>query len=182
MKKYLKWTAIIVGSLVVLGFLGMQFMFWQTKKASPEEAANYINGSTKIEVVYCRPYKKGREIFGGLVPYGEVWRTGANEATTFTTTVDIIFGDTPVSPGTYTLWTIPNANSWEVILNDHDYFWGVSDPQTAARDPQYDIANVNVPTRTASRDAEQFTITFDQQMNMHLMWDKTEVIVPISLK
>ena len=79
--------------------------------------------------------KKGREIFGGLVPYNEVWRTGANEATTLTVNKDIKFGDQRLPAGTYSLWTIPQQTQWTVILNSEIPGWGVSWGAKAARNP-----------------------------------------------
>ncbi len=183
MKKFLKWTAIVLGGLLILGIVGFNLLMWQTKKASPQDIASFNRGDAKIEVVYCQPHKNKREIFGELVPYGEVWRTGANEATTFTTNVPINFGDTEVPAGKYTLWTIPNPNSWEVILNDKEYGWGVAgfgNPPKAAREAEYDIANITVPVIEEDKATEQFTIMFDAGMDMHLIWDQTHVAVPIS--
>ena len=105
--KALKWIGIIIGILAITGYFGWQYMKVQTKMASPEDIVDYKQGDKKLSVFYCRPSKKGREIFGELVPYNEVWRTGANEATTFTTNTTIDFGGAVVEPGTYTLWTIP---------------------------------------------------------------------------
>lgn len=181
MKKFLKWTAIILGSLVVLAVIAFNVMKSQTKKHSPEAIETIAINDTEIEVKYCRPFKKGRDIFGGLVPYGEVWRTGANEATTFKTSTDIKIGETMVPAGEYTLWTIPNKDQWEIIINDHEYGWGVgySFPPKASREAQYDIANVKVPVEPLPNEVEQFTIKFSDDMHMHLMWDKTMVSVPI---
>ena len=180
MNKFLKWTLIVIIGLVVLGFAGLNILKWQTKKHSPEATASYSKGDVEMAVVYCRPYKKEREIFGGLVPFGEVWRTGANEATTFSTNADIVVGNVPLKAGEYTLWTIPNANTWEVIINDHEYWWGVDFNQVAQRDPQYDVVNVMTPAMAMEQPVEQFTIEFSDDMHMHLKWDQTHVEVPIS--
>src|SRR5688572_21647276 len=89
MKKFWKWFLIVVVSLGVILFAFFKVMQYQTKKASPEETAEYKNNGKDIKVEYCSPSKRGREIFGSLVPYNEVWRTGANEATTFETATDL---------------------------------------------------------------------------------------------
>ncbi len=89
MNKILKWGLIVIAVLAAGLFIAFQVLQSQTKKHSPEETVEYQQGEVEFHVYYNRPSKKGREIFGGLVPYGEVWRTGANEATTFATNVDL---------------------------------------------------------------------------------------------
>ena len=79
MNKSLKWIIIGVATVLVLGYIGLQVMQYQTKKLSPEDTVVYDNGHLNLEIFYNRPYKKGRTIFGDLVPYNETWRTGANE-------------------------------------------------------------------------------------------------------
>src|SRR5690606_3666227 len=82
------------------------------------------NGPPIARVIYSRPQKKGRDIFGDLVPYDEVWRTGANEATELTTYIPFMFGKTVLKPGTYTLYTIPNKDEWIIIINSDINVWG----------------------------------------------------------
>jgi hypothetical protein len=97
MNKILKWAGIVVGILAVVLFIAFKFLQSNTKKASPEATAEFKKDGTEISVFYCRPSKKGRVIFGGLEPYGKVWRTGANEATTFTTNKDLAIGGKNIS-------------------------------------------------------------------------------------
>ncbi|MAY83418.1 MAG: hypothetical protein CMP59_04720 [Flavobacteriales bacterium] len=177
--KALKWTLIIVFGLGILGFLGFQFMIYQTKKASPEATVVYEGEDITLSVNYCRPYKKGRKIFGELVPYGEVWRTGANEPTTFMTNKDITIEGVKLKAGKYTLWTIPQETQWTIILNSKMYDWGVNWDEKASRDPMYDVLRVNVPSVPTKEVVEQFTIEFIYHVNMVMKWDDTEVIVPI---
>lgn len=180
MKKFLKWIAIILGGLFVLLFIAFKIMQANTKKHSPEDTVVYTQGEMEMSVFYNRPSKKGRDIFGGLVPYGEVWRTGANEATTFETNRDITFGGQPLPAGKYTLWTIPGPNTWTVIINDKMYGWGVGF-QGASREAEYDVLKVDVPVQKLDQVVEQFTIAFEQQngLALTLMWDQTKVAVPI---
>ncbi|MGB0166541.1 MAG: DUF2911 domain-containing protein [Luteibaculum sp.] len=182
MKKTLKWVGIVLGSLLIIAVVGYNIMLSQTKKHSPADTAVYNQGDLKIEVNYCRPFKKDRKIFGELVPYGEVWRTGANEATTFKTSKDIIFGGQKVKAGEYTLWTLPRENEWEVIINDHEYGWGVNFDEKAQHDPQFDVARVTVPAQPMGEVTEQFTIAFDEDMDLQLFWDQTMIEVPIETK
>ena len=177
--KFLKWFLIVVVLLGVAGYGGLKYLTSQTKKASPEDIVEYKSEDLTLSIFYCRPYKKNREIFGGLVPYDEVWRTGANEATTFTTNKDITFEGKQVEPGTYTLWTIPQEKEWTIILNNKQYDWGVSWGGVASREPEYDVVKIKVPTQNLEKEVEQFTIAFEQDVNLTLSWDKTKVSVPI---
>jgi len=180
MKKTLKWTAV-AGILIVIFFALFKYMQYNTKKNSPEVTAEYAKGDTKISVFYCSPSKRGRVIFDSLVPYGKVWRTGANEATTFTTNKDLIIGDKALPAGKYTLWTIPGKDEWTVILNSKQYGWGVNFDAEASREPEADVLQVKVPVQTLDNSLEKLTISFEESssLNMILAWDKTMVAVPV---
>lgn len=178
------WKRLLIAlvALVLVGWGVMRFMKVQTKKASPEEVVTFFFDGTEIAVDYSRPYKKGRAIFGGLVPYGTVWRTGANEATTFMVNKDITFGKTPVKAGTYTLWTLPGADRWEVYLNGKKYGWGVDMDGVAQRDPLADVAKVTVQPQPTDTLVEQFTISVEGDPTaLVLQWDRTRVEVPLGL-
>jgi hypothetical protein len=180
MNKVLKWILIVTALLLVVMFVGFKYMQSQTKKHSPENnVALKVNG-LEMSVFYNQPSKKGRDIFGALVPYGEVWRTGANEATTFTTNQSINFGGIMVDPGTYTLWTIPGEEKWTVILNKGEYGWGVSMKGVASRVPEKDVASVVVASEKLDAVVEKFTIELNENpVRLDLMWDLTKVSVPI---
>jgi hypothetical protein len=181
MPKILRWSLLSIALLAVLAFVGFQFMKAQTKKASPEETVTYFLNDLTVEVTYSRPFKKGRAIFGTLVPYGKVWRTGANEATTFTINKDIVFGDRPVKAGTYTLWTIPGEQEWSVILNSRMYGWGVNFDGEAQRDPLADVAQVKASAMPVAPPVEQFTIAVEgEPAALTLTWDQVRVAVPIT--
>ncbi len=177
--KFLKWLAIVVIGLVVIAFVGYKVMISQTKKHSPQETVVYNQDGYDVEIVYCRPFKKERDIFGGLVPYGEVWRTGANEATTFVTGTDLVIGDQTLPAGEYTLWTIPGPKKWEVIFNNGEYGWGVTF-DGAARIAEYDVASITVPVQRNFKVLEQFTIEIDHDPPLLMLgWDFTRVDVPL---
>lgn len=179
MKKILKWVGIVVGVLAVVLFIAFKFLQANTKKASPEATVEYKKDGTEISVFYCRPSKKGRDIFGGLIPYGTVWRTGANEATTFTTNKDLIISGKTLPAGKYTLWTIPQKDKWSVIFNSKMYDWGVSFGGVASREAAADVLQVEVPVEALGAVQEQFQISFDAVTPaMVLAWDKTKVTVP----
>ncbi len=184
--KILKWfliVAVLVG--ILFYFVGMPYMRDQTKKHSPQRTASYTKNGLEVVVNYSSPFKKGRVIFGELVPYNQVWRTGANEPTVFTTKTDIKIVDKNLSAGSYSLWTIPNEASWKVILNSEVPDWGVtlsSGGKETTRNANFDVLSVEVPTENMSNSAESFTIAFenDEQLFLTLAWDTTKISVPIN--
>lgn len=178
--RVLKIVIISLTILIGLAVAGFQYMIYNTKKASPERTAVYENQELSLKVWYCSPSKSGREIFGELVPFKKVWRTGANEPTTFTTNKDIKFGDFEISPGTYTLWTIPGQAQWEVILNSKMYDWGLGWDGEVPREAEYDVANVKVPVLHIEETIENLTIDFKYHVNLTIGWDNTMVLVPIT--
>ena len=185
MKKPVKTFLKLAGIILVLASAIVLILRYNTKAHSPEDMVSYTQGDLKLEVFYNRPYKKGREIFGNLVPYNEVWRTGANEATTFETNKDIMVDGSLLEAGKYTLWTIPMENSWKVIFNDKMYPWGINLEEDAYRDPEFDALVLEVPVRELKKTQEQFTITFDKKNEfvfLKLGWDNTLVRVPIKPK
>ncbi|NJW53684.1 DUF2911 domain-containing protein [Salinimicrobium oceani] len=172
--------------LVILGVVIMTtYIIYKnnTKSFSPEATVEFSSGNLELEVFYNRPYKKGREIFGGLVPYNEVWRTGANEATTFYTSEDILVDGSPLPAGTYTLWTIPGPESWKVIFNSEMYPWGITADKLPSRIPEYDVLTIELPVRKLKNPVEQFTIYFEEKqglINFNLVWDQT--LIRVSMK
>jgi hypothetical protein len=124
----------IGGLVLLLGLLVVFILRYTTKAHSPEDIAVYNQNDLKLEVFYNRPYKKDREIFGNLVPFNEVWRTGANEATTFETNQDILVDGSLLKAGKYTLWTIPMEDSWKIMFNSKMYPWGINLDKQAYRD------------------------------------------------
>lgn len=131
--------------------------------------------SGNVSVDYGQPSKRGRVIFGGLEPYGQVWRTGANEATTITFKKDGIFGGKPVKAGTYTLFTVPREKDWDIILNSKLGQWGAYEYEKIKGS---DVLQVTVPSTHTKDVTEVFTITV-QQDALILDWDQTRVSVPM---
>ena len=183
--KILKWLLLVIGALVVLAvFVGMPYMRKQTKKHSPEKTATYAKNGYELSAHYSSPAKKGRTIFGELVPYGRVWRTGANEPTTFITTTDITLMDKGLPAGTYSLWTKPGPKNWTVIFNKEVPDWGVtlmSGGKETTRNAENDVLQVDVPSKTLARSVEDFTLEFQDTgaLNLALSWDQTLILVPI---
>lgn len=183
MPKALKIAFLVIAGLTIAFIAGYYILKSNTKKHSPEELVIFEQDSLKIEVFYNRPYKKGRNIFGDLIPYGEVWRTGANEATTFKTNQDLIIEGSKLKAGKYTLWTIPKKTSWIVIFNEKMYSWGVNfSDGKAAHMEDFDALRVEVPISKNLKNMEQFSIKFNEQfgaVHMFLAWD--DIVVPVSL-
>lgn len=185
MNAFLKWLLIILGLLAVGLFCYSYFVedIFE-KRLSPKDTVEFSFNDLNLKVFYNRPYKKGREIFGGLVPYGQVWRTGANEATTFTTNKDILVAGNEVPKGSYTLWTIPKDSVWQVMFNTKQYPWGVDEKMQPMRDPGFDLVDISVLVDSLSKDVEQFTIGFNNSTGNILLtmaWDRTKIEVPIEV-
>lgn len=182
MNKSLKTGLKIGGIIALLGVLLLLIIRYTTKAHSPEDVVTYSQEDLQIKVVYNRPYKKDRVIFGNLVPYDEVWRTGANEATTFETNQDILVDGSILKAGKYTLWTIPMENSWKVIFNSQMYPWGINLDKEAYRDPKFDSLILERPVEKVEDVLEQFTIQFEENddfVTLVLAWDHTKVSVPL---
>lgn len=170
-----KIVKIILISVVVLALAFFGYMTF-TKSKSPAATAIHNQNGLSVQVDYCQPYKKDRVVFGQLVPYGKVWRTGANEATIFETKQDIKIADKPLKAGKYTLWTIPNPDKWIIIINGQTGQWGTM------YDESKDVLRVEVPAGKIAETVEQFNINFVPEtggINMILRWENTEVKVPI---
>src|SRR5207245_7221014 len=116
-----------------------------------------LAGGKTITVDYSSPRAKGRKIFGGLVPYGEVWRAGANEATTFVTTADVMVGGSHVPAGSYTIFAIPNKDKWTLVISKKTGEWGIPYPG-----PSEDLARIDMKASTLPSAVENLTITFDK--------------------
>lgn len=147
-------------------------------KASPPSYVRTQVGLTTVEIEYGRPSVRDRKIFGGLIPYGEVWRTGANEATKITFSTDVTFGGKAVPAGSYALFTIPGEKEWTVILNKATGLWG-----SYQYDKANDLARVTAKKRELARPIESFTIDLhhlrDDSAYLSLMWENTSVAVKI---
>jgi len=180
-----KKILIGVGALlvVIVGFVLYGVLV--VSKRSPIKTETYSDQGLDIKVVYCQPYKKGRLIFGeekdgALQPYGKYWRLGANAATEITFNKNINFAGKPVNAGTYRMYAVPGASSFQISLNSETgVYFGVNEP-----DYSKDVLKVDVPT-TLAPETEQFTITFANDstgVNMDMVWDKTLVRVPLTVQ
>ncbi len=183
MNSFLKRTLVLL-SIIALG-LFLYSVFVENifaSRLSPKDTVKFELNDLELKVFYNRPYKKDREIFGALVPFNEVWRTGANEATTFETNKSLEVGGMPLPEGKYTLWTVPKDSVWTVIFNSKQYAWGVDSEMKPMWDPNYDALKIDVPIEKIKSDVEQFTIAFDNSTDnlfLTMAWDDTKVSVPL---
>jgi hypothetical protein len=147
-------------------------------QASPPATVKQRVGLTDVEIEYSRPSVKGRKIFGGLVPFGEMWRTGANTATKITFSTDVNFGGTAVSAGSYAMFTIPTASTWTVVLNKAVGGWG-----SYSYDEKNDVLRVTVKPVALPEVVETMTIGLhnirDEKAVLAIDWDKTRAPIEI---
>ena len=175
--------------LILLSIIALGLFLYSTfvenifaKRLSPKDTVEFKLNDLKLEVFYNRPFRKEREIFGALVPFNQVWRTGANEATTFETNKPLQVKGMPLAAGKYTLWTVPKDSTWNVIFNSKQYSWGVNAQMQPMWDPNYDALNIEVPVQKLGNHVEQFTIAFDNSTDNLLLtmaWDNVKVEVPL---
>lgn len=179
MKKKLLIVLGIIAVLAIGGYFFVQISLSNTKKHSPEQTVEYHQQNADISIFYCRPSKKGREIFGELIPYGEWWRTGANEPTTIMTSKDLIFNGEVLKAGKYHMVTIPEQNEWTIVFNSDIPFWGTM------YKPEADVLRVKAPVQKRSEVVEMFTIAFetiDGQDAITFAWDQTKVVLPFEVR
>jgi hypothetical protein len=176
-------------SFILLAAFGT-FLFAQkpapdkSKRPSPPAApavCKFSDGKT-ITTEYSSPSMKGRKIYGSVVPYGEVWRTGANEATTFVTTADVVIGGTTVPAGSYTLYTLPGEKAWKLILSKKTGQWGVPYPEGE------DLGRFDMKTELIEIPIEKLHISYMEKprakdvCTLRIDWEKTRAYVDIAEK
>ena len=146
---------------------------------SPHETAKATVGGATISVEYGRPYMRGRKIMGGLVPYGQVWRTGADAATTLTTSKALAIGGATVPAGKVTLYTLPAEAGWKLIINKQTGQWGTE------YDQAQDLARVDLTKKALSAPVDQLTIAIEPSGDggvLKISWETTELSVPFTVK
>ena len=146
---------------------------------SVRDTARASVGGAEVWVDYGRPLKRGREIFGNVVPWNTVWRTGANSATQFNTAADLVIGGAAVPAGKYTLWTLPTPSGWKLIVNKQTGQWGTE------YHPEQDLVRVDTKVETLAAPVEELVIRFEPAAagtTLTITWDKTKVSVPVAKK
>jgi DUF2911 family protein len=175
----------IINSKLVLTLLALLLttLLWSQEDKSkrpspPATATGTVNGAT-ITIDYSSPAVKGRKIWGGLVPYGKVWRAGANEATLFTTSKDILVQGKKLPAGKYSLYAIPGEKDWVIIFNSKTGQWGVKDDESTTEEPANDVLRVTVKPQKSSAFNERMKFVIDEK-GFALEWENLSI--PVSVK
>lgn len=168
---------LALASSIFLMVLGAQAQQIKTPQPSPGQTIKQDFGISTIELTYSRPSMKGRKIFGDLVPFGQVWRTGANGVTKIKFADDVTIGGQPLKAGEYAIYTIPGEKEWDVIISKGVNNWGTEYKQDE------DVARFKVKTIKMDQPLETFTMQFanikSNSAELHIMWEKTAVAIPI---
>ena len=158
----------------------------QQKRVSPHETISAVVSGDRVTITYGRPYTKSphtgevRKIWGGLVPYDKVWRTGADEATIFITQKPVKFGEVAIPAGAYTLWTLPAADgSAKLIINKQIGQWGIG---PGSYDEKQDLARVDLKKETLDTPVDQFTMAVSKAGELSLSWEKTKYSVSFTVQ
>jgi hypothetical protein len=145
---------------------------------SPPATANVAVAGGTIEIKYNTPHMRGRKVMGGIVPYGEVWRTGANPATTIITSVPLKFGTLLVPAGTHTLFSLPSAETWQLILSNDVGEWGLD------YKPAMDLGRIPMKAKPMSAPQEVMSLSFEhttpKSTELHIRWETTDRYVLIT--
>lgn len=177
MKKKIGIAAVVVVCLVAIVALRAAQQDKSKRPSPPATASCDVGGGKSITVDYSSPRAKGRKIFGGVVAYGEPWRAGANEATTFVTTADLMVGGTHVPAGSYTLFAIPNKDKWTLIISKKTGEWGTPYPGADS-----DFARIDMKASSLPAAVENFTIAFDKSgggCTLRMDWETTRGSVEV---
>ena len=170
-----------ISFLTGLIFTVTVFAACQANRPSPAASASCdLGGGKTIKTDYSSPRMKGRKIYGDLVPFGQVWRTGANDATTFVTSADLVVAGKAVPAGSYTIFTIPNADKWTLIINKKTGEWGI--PYKYESD---ELARIDMKVSKLPSSLEDFTISYVKSGSgcaLQMDWETTRASVDISAK
>ena len=172
-----KQFAVVAAACMSLGLMAALGSAQGGKPSPAAKATCDMGGGKTITVDYSSPRAKGRTIYGGLVPYGEVWRAGAKEATTFVTTGDLMVGGQHVAAGSYTIFAIPNKDKWTLIVSKKTGEWGIPYPGADS-----DLARVDMKASSLLAAVENFTIAFDKKgdgCTLRMDWEKTRASIDI---
>ncbi|WP_026998771.1 DUF2911 domain-containing protein [Eisenibacter elegans] len=178
MKKSLSSLFLLIALLISTNALQAQKVIEPKAKQSPFNITTLRVNDTYLKITYGQPYKRNREIFGSLVPYGKIWRTGANEATEITTNKDIVLGGKRIKAGTYTLFSIPEKDKWTIIINSDLGQWGAYQ-----YDESKNVAIFDVPTERIDDTYEALTIVIEEAQGgarILVTWDQTLVRIPVT--
>jgi hypothetical protein len=174
-------VALCFAFILSAGVLQAQDSKDKSKRPSPPANATLdLGGGKSVSIDYSSPRAKGRKIYGDLVPYGKVWRAGANESTTFVTTADITVGGTAVPAGAYTLFAIPDKDKWTLVISKKTGEWGTDYPG-----PSNDLARIDMKVSALPSPVENYTMSFDKSGmggTLNIDWESTRASVAIAKK
>ena len=163
--------------------VNLSFSQINTPRVSPASEVEQMVGLTEIEIEYSRPSMRGREVFGNLVPFGKVWRTGADNSTKISFDTDVIISGKTIQSGTYSIFSIPNKESWEIIFYSDVELWGV--PRDWSENKIVFSSMFDVKKLKKSNTVETFTISFNDltnnDVNMSISWENTLVDIKIEV-
>jgi len=177
--KNMRKTGLLLGVFLMALAAGVVPTKAQLASPTAKAGCKFADGKT-ISVNYSSPHMRGRKIFGDLVPFGEVWRAGADDATSFVPNVDVIVGGKNVPAGKYTMFTLPTQTKWILIISKQTGEWGIPYPGE-----QFDFARMEMKVSKLSSPLENFTISFDQagtSCTMKLDWETTRASIDIAEK
>ncbi len=161
-------SIFLLSSLLLIGLISF------AQPSHPGSSHDTV-ATKNLMVTYGRPTMKGRKVFGELVPWNQVWRVGADEATVVTFKEDAMFGGKPIKAGRYALFAIPTESKWTIILNSKADQWGLAHEKNKAMD----VLNVDVPVTALSSPVEKLTYTVSGK-GIKIEWEKTSVLIPVS--
>ncbi|UII19756.1 DUF2911 domain-containing protein [Fulvivirga ligni] len=171
---------LLLTALVLITSIGAYAQI-NIPQPSPTATLKQTVGLTEVEIVYSRPGLKGRKVFGDLLPYGEIWRTGANASTKITFGDAVKFGGKDVPAGTYALYTIPGEKEWTVIVHKNTSLWGAGN-----YNQDEDLVRFTVPAKKLTEPVETFTMDLtdltNNSANLDIIWEKTLVSIPLEVE
>ena len=179
-----KKILIGIGAFILILLIGFMYLDYRNYNLSPRGTVKYDKNDLTVDISYCRPSKKGRLIFGSeeegaLLPNGKYWRLGANEATEITLSRNVLFNGHEIEAGSYSMYSFPGENEFEIILNSDLGKWGAFDP-----DHNFDVLKTKVPVEKSNDAVEQFTIRFEEKGSKVLVvceWSDTKIKIPLEL-
>ncbi len=177
MRKPIIIGGVLIATLTLAGIVLLAQQDKSSRPSPPAKAECKLANAKTVTIDYSSPRAKGRKIFGGLVPYGQIWRAGANEATSLVTTSDITVRGTVVPAGNYTIFMVPAEDKWTLVISKKTGEWG-----TAYPGPENDLARIDMKVSKTSSPAENFTIAFDHSgggCTLRMEWENTRASVDI---
>ncbi len=177
MKVNSKFISIIFTTILLFSSIELFAQEALKPRKSPLDIVTLKYEDLYIKITYGRPHKRGRVIFGDLVPYGKIWRTGANEATEITLTKDVLINKKRLKAGTYTIFTVPDKKKWQIIFNSDHGLWG-----SYNYNPDKNVLVAEAPVSETNTVYEPFTIELqlqDDSANLIMIWEETKVALPI---